>query len=228
VSEIDADLGAIPAEDPRDTERARLLAERERAIQNARTAQQIELQWGWLLAQTVEANRLRLSLEQLQFLAAEAQGKIEALTAQGDALNEQVVAAESAVRVALATGDTATALRNQEFATTAGQTLRQVPLMIEEHSANRAAAEAQIPAVERDLALAEVSCDNARTEIERLANLPDGTPWDEPIGPARGSDDTRAAIALAQRELDRVSAARQRAFAEAQRRERLLRGFDPE
>ena len=186
VADIEQDLAANEAEKSRIGMTGPALAEElENARTDERNLQQIELQRNWAAVQQGEADRIRLTVEQLRFLVSEADAEIAKLTATGDELNQRVLAGNETVVAAITAGDAAAAERNQSAVNSAGQALAKIPSMIATAESHKAAAASQLPAAESELAVAEAYVANATAEIARIdALIGTGVPWDQPNPPA--------------------------------------------
>ena len=184
ISDIEADIAANETEKNQLGMTGPALQEE---LANARTdernREQIELQRNWAALQQVEADRIRFTVEQLQFLVSEADAEIAKLTATGDELNARVLAGNETVLAAIRDGDAAAAERNQLAVNSAGQALAKIPGMIATAESHKAAAASQLPAAESELAVAEGYCQNAEAEISRIKTL-GPVAWDQPNPPA--------------------------------------------
>jgi hypothetical protein len=185
IAEIESEIAAHEAELARpDNTGPALQAELRDAKNDEAVKEAIVWQQSWLAIQSVEAARLQLVLGQATFLRAEAQAQLEKFAVARDELVNQANAADELVRAALTAGDSALAQRNAESSAAARLTLGHLPILVDEAAAHKAAAEADMPEVERDLASAEYLCRVSTAEIDRLENLPRGTPFDQPAPPA--------------------------------------------
>jgi len=181
IEQIAADIAATQDEKNRlGSTGPALQEELEAARTDARNAEQIAGQRGWLAVQQAEADRVRLNVEQLRFLVSEADAEIARLTATGDSLNDRVLAGNAAVVAAIKAGDAAAAERNQAAVNDAGQALAKVPGMIAAAQSHKSAAEQELAVAEQELAVAEGYVAIAMAEIERIESLPSGVAWDKP------------------------------------------------
>jgi hypothetical protein len=220
-SEIQADIAENAAEQKRQDaelgkEAENLAAELVAARNDKAREGKISEQRGLLVNQTAEVERCRLVVEQLSWLISEADQEIDKLTQTGSELQERVDIGIAAVRANIASADASGAETSQSVVNDASQALAQVASLVSEQRRRRDDTEAQMEPVQYALNQALAAVQNAKSEIDRLVSLPEGSAWTDastppnterasfPSASSGYSDTVRAYLALQNREAERV------------------------